>query len=41
LGETLSTHPMIVRRIHSLRSYAASPEYRALQARLNSLSPLT
>ena len=39
LGEILSTHPMIVRRIHALQSYAASPEYRALQARLGSLSP--
>jgi Zn-dependent protease with chaperone function len=41
LGEMLSTHPMIVRRIHALRSYAASAEYRALQARLSSLSSLT
>ena len=39
LGEALSTHPMIVRRIHALRRYAASAEYRALQARLNSLPP--
>ena len=39
LGETLSTHPMIVRRIHALRQYAASAEYRALQARLGSVSP--
>jgi Zn-dependent protease with chaperone function len=38
LGEALSTHPMIVRRIHALRSYAASAEYRALQTRLDGLS---
>ncbi len=31
LGEILSTHPMIVRRIHALRSYAASPQYRELR----------
>jgi Zn-dependent protease with chaperone function len=40
LGETVSTHPLIVKRIHALRRYAASPEYRALQTRLNSLPPV-
>jgi Zn-dependent protease with chaperone function len=40
LGEALSTHPMIVKRIHALRQYAASAEYRALQTRLNSAPPL-
>jgi Zn-dependent protease with chaperone function len=34
LGETLSTHPMIVKRISQLRRYAATPEYTRL---LNSL----
>ena len=32
LGELLSTHPMIVRRINQLRSYSASAEYRRLQS---------
>ena len=31
LGEVLSTHPMMVRRIDELREYAASGEYRRLQ----------
>jgi len=31
LGESLSTHPMTVRRIEQLRRYAASPEYHRLQ----------
>jgi Zn-dependent protease with chaperone function len=35
LGEALSTHPMIVRRIHALRRYAVSAEYQRLQARFN------
>lgn len=35
LGEALSTHPMIVRRIHALRRYAASADYRRLQNQLN------
>ncbi len=30
LGETLSTHPMIINRIEELRKYAASTEYRRL-----------
>ena len=32
LGEALSSHPMMVRRIEELRSYARSSEYRRLQA---------
>jgi Zn-dependent protease with chaperone function len=32
LGEALSSHPMMVRRIENLREYAASGEYRRLQA---------
>jgi Zn-dependent protease with chaperone function len=40
LGETLSTHPLIVKRIHALRQYAASAEYRALQTRINRASPV-
>ncbi len=31
LGELLSTHPMMARRIEQLRHYAASAEYRRLQ----------
>ncbi|NLE99716.1 MAG: M48 family metallopeptidase [Anaerolineales bacterium] len=31
LGEVLSTHPMMVRRIEELRRYAISDEYRRLQ----------
>jgi Zn-dependent protease with chaperone function len=34
LGEALSTHPMMVRRIEELRRYATSAEYRRLQARM-------
>ena len=30
LAGSLSTHPMVIRRIHELRKYAASPQYRAL-----------
>lgn len=30
LGETLSTHPMVMRRIERMRKFAASPEYRQL-----------
>jgi len=32
LGEALGTHPMTVKRIERLRRYAASPQYRRLQA---------
>ena len=35
LQEILSTHPMIVRRIQALRSYAVSSQYKRLQARVN------
>ncbi len=30
LGETLSTHPLVIRRIEHMRKFAASPEYRQL-----------
>jgi hypothetical protein len=32
LGEALSSHPMLIRRINELRRYAASPQYQRLQA---------
>jgi len=32
LGEALTTHPMMIRRIEELHRYAASDEYRRLQA---------
>ncbi|MCS6909535.1 MAG: M48 family metallopeptidase [Anaerolineales bacterium] len=35
LGELLSTHPLIATRIQHLCRYAASDEYRRLQARVN------
>ena len=35
LGETLSTHPMFVRRIHELRKYMGGKEYQRLQALVN------
>lgn len=35
LNELLATHPMIVKRIQRLRRYAASPQYRGLQARVD------
>jgi predicted Zn-dependent protease len=35
LGETLSTHPMIVRRIQQIRNYATTPQYKQLQAYVN------
>lgn len=34
LAETLSTHPMLVRRIEHIRRYAASVQYRRLQAQV-------
>ena len=37
LAESLSTHPMIVRRIAEIRRYAASDAYRRLQARVNQM----
>ena len=36
LGEALSTHPMMVRRIEQLRRYATSAQYRRLQALMGS-----
>jgi len=35
LGETLSTHPMIARRIEQIRKYAATSDYARLQAYVN------
>jgi Zn-dependent protease with chaperone function len=35
LGETLSTHPMIARRIQQIRKYAATSQYAQLQAYVN------
>lgn len=35
LNESLSTHPMIIRRIRELRRYAGSRQYRHLQGLLN------
>jgi Zn-dependent protease with chaperone function len=37
LGEMLSTHPLIVRRLKALRQYAASGEYQQLMARLDAI----
>lgn len=34
VGETLSTHPLIARRVAELRKFAASDDYRRWQARL-------
>jgi Zn-dependent protease with chaperone function len=39
LGEALATHPMMIRRIEQLRDYAASAEYRRLQAMVNQNAP--
>ena len=35
LGEVLSNHPMIIRRIQALRQYTNSAQYKRLQARVN------
>lgn len=35
LGETLSSHPMLIRRIAELRRYAASAQYQRLQAQVD------
>jgi Zn-dependent protease with chaperone function len=35
LGETLSTHPMLIRRINELRRYAASAQYQRLLAQVS------
>jgi Zn-dependent protease with chaperone function len=40
LGETLSTHPMIARRIEQIRKYAATAQYAQLQAYVNGKAPL-
>ncbi len=40
LGEMLSTHPMIVRRLQALRQFAASREYQRLVAQINATSPV-
>lgn len=36
LNEMLATHPMLIRRIHQLRQYAASPQYQKLSAQMQS-----
>jgi Zn-dependent protease with chaperone function len=38
LGETLSTHPMIARRIEQIRKYTATREYAEFQAYMNGIS---
>jgi Zn-dependent protease with chaperone function len=40
LLETLSTHPMTVRRLEALRQYAASQEYQRLQAQVERAHPV-
>jgi Zn-dependent protease with chaperone function len=40
LGEMLSSHPMMVRRLQALREYAASAEYRRLLAQVNAIHPV-
>jgi Zn-dependent protease with chaperone function len=40
LRELLSTHPMTIRRLDALRQYAATPEYRRLQAQVDLASPI-
>jgi Zn-dependent protease with chaperone function len=40
LAETLSTHPMFVRRIHELRQWAGTPEYQRLQSRCGQPTPI-
>jgi Zn-dependent protease with chaperone function len=35
LGEVFSNHPIIIRRIHALRQYTNSSQYKRLQARMN------
>jgi len=40
LGELMSSHPMIVRRLQALREYAATPEYQRLLAQVNAAQPL-
>jgi Zn-dependent protease with chaperone function len=40
LIELVSTHPITVRRLDALREYAASPEYRRIQERINKVHPI-
>jgi Zn-dependent protease with chaperone function len=40
LGEALGTHPMLIRRIQELRSYAVSAQYQRLQAQIAGASNL-
>ena len=35
LGETLATHPMIIKRVEEIRKYATSAEYQKLQSQMN------
>jgi Zn-dependent protease with chaperone function len=35
IGEALGTHPLLIRRINKLRSYAKSGEYQRLQSQVN------
>jgi len=39
LGELFASHPMMARRIESLRRWAASPEYQRLQMLVNNTRP--
>jgi Zn-dependent protease with chaperone function len=40
LIEMISTHPMTIRRLDAIREYAATPEYRRLQMRINQAHPI-
>ena len=40
LIELISTHPITIRRLDALREYAASPEYRRIQERINKAHPI-
>ncbi len=40
LGEMLSTHPMIVRRLQALRQFAATRQYQYLVTQLNATTPI-
>lgn len=39
LNEAMATHPMLIRRIQQIRTYASSPAYRQLLARMARLDP--
>jgi hypothetical protein len=39
-GCPATTLPLIVRRLQALREYAATPEYRPLQAQVNTVHPI-